>query len=1138
MSKLSTKIASVGISVVTAVSLSGIAPVAFAQSTADLQAMINSLLAQIQSLQAQLSAQTGGGSMMTSCYNFTQNLTLEAKGAEVTELHKVLIASGHLKIAAPTGYFGPMTKAALAAWQADNGVSPAVGYFGPITRAAMAAKCVPGSGGGSGGSGGGVVPSGFSLSLAADNPIAQSVPKGATGVTFLKFNVSGTGTLSSLTFKRMGIGSTSDFGSAGIYLYDGATRLTNGRSINSTTHEVTFLNLNLAVNGVKTLSLVADVASAATTGNRNYFTLVSAMGTPNPTGTLMGNEMAIAGQAVGGVEVAIGSTPSNPKVGQQGVKIGEFKLTASSTEDIHVQRVAITEGGSIANENLSNFMLKQGGNVVATAAAIGGKDLIVFSFTTPFLLEKGQQRTFEVYADIAGQTRSADTIGLYIDSASDVYAVGKTYGYPVLPNFASFNTVPTSSSNGLLTVQGGELTITFNGPVTGDITLRQQDALLYDFTIASQNNVEIRNLRFNVSTTGATAIYNDFKVWDAASNAVITSATNVSGASTNVTFTDVINLSAGTSKRFKVTADVDSTNSANGTVRVHLLAFQSNDVRNLDNNTYVATSVIVPNSTVSGNTMTVKSLSLDTQLSATPTSQTYVKGKNDVALAGFSFRAVSGKVRIDTIKVTGTASSGTLSSAEVQSLALYDGATRISDFKSLDTTNLDATFSNLNYSIDSGVTKVLTLRGNISANAGVDDIYYFYIAAVSSANISAYDVDGNAVSLTGTAANSGGTVAVTVANVGDVTVAQAPSDTESEAGIVIMGRENVLAKFRFTATNEDMTVNKMQLLVVPTNSATATSGNAADEVPVVKLYDTNGAQVGNAGGYTVQASGDNAGVVVIESLGWSIPKDNSKTLVVKGVLNSNAGGADSGASIYVSVMAAGFEAQGASALDTSITAATGFQKVAYKTKPTITVAAGGEKLAEATAIKVIKVTIAADSAEQVSWKKIQLAVSTGAASLTAVTANPGTTGNVQIIPVGGSALNIATAFSGSTASASTTSAIAGNSSGFVTLILNQEEVIGAGQSKTYDIKLTFQNLCTTTTGCASASVKLHQAESTLVAATTYANAELSAGGATTDGTPSFIWSDNSAVGHSESTADWANSVLIKTLPSDQFSITN
>ncbi|MDP2689242.1 MAG: peptidoglycan-binding protein, partial [Deltaproteobacteria bacterium] len=125
MSKLSTKFASVGISIVTAISLSGVAP-AFAQTNADLQAQIAALLAQINALQAQLSGQTGG----TSSYQFSMDLTLGAKGADVTALHQILISKGYLKIAAPTGYFGPLTRAAVAAWQADMGITPSVGYFG------------------------------------------------------------------------------------------------------------------------------------------------------------------------------------------------------------------------------------------------------------------------------------------------------------------------------------------------------------------------------------------------------------------------------------------------------------------------------------------------------------------------------------------------------------------------------------------------------------------------------------------------------------------------------------------------------------------------------------------------------------------------------------------------------------------------------------------------------------------------------------------------------------------------------------------------------------------------------------------------------------------------------------------------
>ena len=68
-------------------------------------------------------------------YNFTTDLTIGSRGADVTELQAQLIAGGFLVIDAPTGYFGPLTRDAVAKWQAANGVAPAAGYFGPISRA-------------------------------------------------------------------------------------------------------------------------------------------------------------------------------------------------------------------------------------------------------------------------------------------------------------------------------------------------------------------------------------------------------------------------------------------------------------------------------------------------------------------------------------------------------------------------------------------------------------------------------------------------------------------------------------------------------------------------------------------------------------------------------------------------------------------------------------------------------------------------------------------------------------------------------------------------------------------------------------------------------------------------------------------
>ena len=55
---------------------------------------------------------------------------------DVSELQNILIAGGYLNIAAPTGFYGAMTKAAVSAYQGAHGL-PQVGIVGPKTRAAL-----------------------------------------------------------------------------------------------------------------------------------------------------------------------------------------------------------------------------------------------------------------------------------------------------------------------------------------------------------------------------------------------------------------------------------------------------------------------------------------------------------------------------------------------------------------------------------------------------------------------------------------------------------------------------------------------------------------------------------------------------------------------------------------------------------------------------------------------------------------------------------------------------------------------------------------------------------------------------------------------------------------------------------------
>lgn len=69
-------------------------------------------------------------------FNFQNNLAYNSTGNDVVELQKFLISKGYLKISAPTGWFGPLTTAAVKEYQASKGIIQ-TGYVGPLTREAL-----------------------------------------------------------------------------------------------------------------------------------------------------------------------------------------------------------------------------------------------------------------------------------------------------------------------------------------------------------------------------------------------------------------------------------------------------------------------------------------------------------------------------------------------------------------------------------------------------------------------------------------------------------------------------------------------------------------------------------------------------------------------------------------------------------------------------------------------------------------------------------------------------------------------------------------------------------------------------------------------------------------------------------------
>jgi peptidoglycan hydrolase-like protein with peptidoglycan-binding domain len=95
----------------------------------------------------------------STCPAFSHSLYMGISGSDVTALQEYLNVQGYLSVSA-TGYFGPLTQAAVARWQAQGGVvalgGVGSGTFGPLSRAYFARSC------GGLGSGGAPQSTGFS----------------------------------------------------------------------------------------------------------------------------------------------------------------------------------------------------------------------------------------------------------------------------------------------------------------------------------------------------------------------------------------------------------------------------------------------------------------------------------------------------------------------------------------------------------------------------------------------------------------------------------------------------------------------------------------------------------------------------------------------------------------------------------------------------------------------------------------------------------------------------------------------------------------------------------------------------------------------------------------------------------------
>ncbi len=430
---------------------------------------IEQLSVQIAALQAQLVALSGapatpaaGGAAKCA---FTRALSRGVRGDDVKCLQMYLNSAGYIVAASGPGspgnettYYGGLTVAAVAKWQAAMGVSPAVGYFGAISRAkydatVAAAPAAPAAPGAPAVPGAPVVAvpvgSGLTVTAAVDQPPAALAPADAARVPFTKviFTASADGdvTVNALTIERQGVGSDSGLASV-VLLDEDGFQLGLSKTLNSV-HQA---NLNEAfvvkAGTSRTMTLAGNRAGSGTSvaGEIVKLGLVAVdAGTSkvNAAYPIVGNGMTM------NTTLTIGSITNQPgayktvattteDIGKKEFVFTSIRVTAGSQEKVYVEGIRWNQVGSIGGSDIENVM--------TTAQVVGGdkKDYAAVRssdgkyYTSKFgspgiLLDKGQSIEIYVKGDIAGG--SDRTIKFNLFRTSDLAVKGETYGFGITP---------------------------------------------------------------------------------------------------------------------------------------------------------------------------------------------------------------------------------------------------------------------------------------------------------------------------------------------------------------------------------------------------------------------------------------------------------------------------------------------------------------------------------------------------------------------------------------------------------------------------------------------------------------------------------------------------------------------------------
>ena len=364
------------------------------------------------------------------------------------------------------------------------------------------------------------------VSLAADTPAAGYIAKGAYNADFTKVSFknvsSATVRVDKLVVTRGGLGTDNDI--TAIRIYDASAQLGSDQALNTTSHLVNFNNLNwdIAAGASKTLTIKGDTVIAAS-GTNDYLGVTAVelegSGTISATLPINGNAMQYHSVSVGTVDVDANATPGATTLisGSTDQQLACFNFDVGANEAVKVKSVSFTNNDTIGNDELSNFVVKEGITVLGTnTGTFGTNNKVTVDFTTPYAMKKSTNKDLCVYGDIKSGITVTKYIKIQIAESKDVIVTGDDSKAEIVVTSGN-GSVFTAENSAQMTIGQGALTVALNSatmPVATSLIdgVPHNRVAAYKFSAGSTEGVKVTRFRLTASAV-TSADWSNFELY-------------------------------------------------------------------------------------------------------------------------------------------------------------------------------------------------------------------------------------------------------------------------------------------------------------------------------------------------------------------------------------------------------------------------------------------------------------------------------------------------------------------------------------------------------------------------------------------------------------------------------------------------